>query len=63
MTEVTTPVQYPTSMCFGGKGYETMYITTAGMDTFTPQTYPAGYLFKTTFTGVRGTEMFKFTTA
>lgn len=64
MTEITMPVPQVTSMTFGGKGYDTMFVTTAGMDLGTPQTYPAGYLFKVTgFGTVHGTEMTKFTTA
>lgn len=63
MTEITMPVPQVTSMAFGGKNYDTMFVTTAGMDIVTPQTYPAGYLFKVTGFGTRGTEMTKFLTS
>jgi len=62
MTEITMPVTQVTSMAFGGKTLDTMFVTTAGMDVVTPQTYPAGYMFKVTNLGVRGTQMTKFFT-
>jgi gluconolactonase len=60
MSEITFPVKQITSMTFGGKGYETMFVTTAGLDVTGPQTYPSGYLFQVTGLGTRGTEMTKF---
>lgn len=60
MSEITFPVKQITSMAFGGKGFETMFVTTAGLDVVGPQTYPAGYLFQVTGLGVKGTEMTKF---
>lgn len=60
ITEIAMPVQQITSMAFGGKNLETMFVTTAGLDVVGLQTYPAGYLFKVDNLGVRGTEMTKF---
>ena len=60
MTEIPMPVPQITSMAFGGKNFDTMFVTTAGMDVVTQQTYPAGYLFKVSNLGVQGTEMTKF---
>lgn len=64
VTEITLPVPQVTSMTFGGKGYDTMFVTTAGLDVVTKQTYPAGYMFKVTGFGgtTRGTEMTRFVT-
>jgi gluconolactonase len=62
MTEIPMPVSQVTSMCFGGKNLDTMFVTTAGMEITNTQTYPAGYLFKVTGFGSRGTEMTKFFT-
>jgi gluconolactonase len=65
MTEITMPVSHVTSMCFGGKNFETMYATTAGMEmmpTNTHQTHPAGLICKITGMGTRGMEMTKFMT-
>jgi sugar lactone lactonase YvrE len=57
------PVPQVTSMTFGGKGYDTMFVTTAGMEVTTKQTYPAGYLFKVTgFGTTRGVETTRFVT-
>lgn len=60
ITEIPMPVPQITSMAFGGKGLDTMFVTTAGLDTLGPQTYPAGYLFKVSGLGAKGTEMHKF---
>lgn len=60
ITEIPFPVQQVTSMAFGGKNLDTMFVTTAGMDVVGKQTYPAGYLFKVGNLDVRGTEMTKF---
>jgi len=60
MTEIPFPIPQITSMAFGGKAYDTMYVTTAGLDVVGPQTYPAGYLYKVTNLGVKGTEQAKF---
>lgn len=60
MSEIPFPVQQVTSMAFGGKTLDTMFVTTAGLDWIAPQTYPAGYLFKVTGMGVTGTKMTKF---
>jgi sugar lactone lactonase YvrE len=62
MTEITMPCQQITSMAFGGKTLDTMFVTTAGLDFVGKQTYPAGYLFKVTGLGTTGTEMTKFLT-
>lgn len=62
MTEIQMPVPQITSMTFGGKTLDTMFVTTAGLDVTGVQTYPAGYLFKVTNLGVRGTETTKFLT-
>jgi len=59
---ITIPTPQVTSMTFGGKTMDTMFVTTAGMDVTGTQTYPAGYLFKVTNLGVRGTETTKFLT-
>lgn len=60
MTEITLPVPQITSMCFGGKMMDTMFVTTAGLDCVGSQTYPAGYMFKVTNLGTTGVEMTKF---
>lgn len=60
ITEIVMPVPQITSMAFGGKNLDTMFVTTAGMDLIGQQTYPAGYMFKVGGLGVRGTEMTKF---
>jgi sugar lactone lactonase YvrE len=60
---ITLPVPQVTSMTFGGKSMDTMFVTTAGLDVTGTQTYPAGYLFKVTGFGTRGTETTKFMTA
>lgn len=60
ITEIPMPVQQVTSMTFGGKKLDTMFVTTAGLDIVGPQTYPSGYLFKVKDLGVQGTEMKKF---
>lgn len=60
MSEIPFPVQQVTSMAFGGKTLDTMFVTTAGLDWIVPQPYPAGYLFKVTGMGVTGTKMTKF---
>lgn len=62
MTTLDFPVQQITSMAFGGKTLDTMFVTTAGLDLVGKQTYPAGYLFKVTGLGTTGTEMTKFLT-
>jgi len=62
MTEITMPVPQITSMTFGGKMLDMMYVTTAGMDVVGTQTYPAGYLYKVTGLGCTGTKMTKFLT-
>jgi len=59
---ITLPVPQVTSMTFGGKTLDTMYVTTAGLDVTGTQTYPAGYLFKVTGFGTHGTETTKFMT-
>ncbi|CRK93383.1 CLUMA_CG006919, isoform A [Clunio marinus] len=61
-TEIKLPVPQVTSMTFGGKNYDTMFVTTAGLDVTGPQTYPSGYMFKVTGLGVQGTETTKFET-
>ena len=63
MSEITLPVPQVTSMTFGGKTLDTMFVTTAGMEFVGTQTYPAGYLFKVTNIGVHGTKSTKFVTA
>jgi len=63
MSEITMPVPQVTSMTFGGKHLDTMFVTTAGMDVVGTQTYPAGYLYKVTNLGVHGVESTKFMTA
>lgn len=62
MTEITVPVPQVTSMTFAGKNLDTMFVTTAALDFVGTQTYPAGYLFKVTNLGVRGTESSRFLT-
>jgi len=63
MSEIQLPVPQVTSMTFAGKTLDTMFVTTAGIDFVGTQTYPAGYLFKVTNLGVRGTESTRFLTA
>lgn len=63
MSEIILPVPQVTSMTFGGKTWDTMFVTTAGLDFVGAQTYPAGYLFKVTNLGVHGLESTKFLTA
>lgn len=60
MTEIKMPVDQITSVAFGTKTLDALFVTTAGMDTVSPQTFPAGYLFKVTNLGVHGIKMTKF---
>lgn len=60
ITEIPMPVQQITSMAFGGKNLDTMFVTTAGLDVVGLQTYPSGYLFQVEKMGVKGTKMMKF---
>ena len=60
--EIHFPVSQITSMTFGGKQLDTMFVTTAGQDMFLgAQTTPSGYLYKVTnFGGVKGTQQYQF---
>ncbi|CAO1332344.1 unnamed protein product [Diamesa serratosioi] len=60
--EIHFPVSQITSMTFGGKQLDTMFVTTSGQDMFLgAQTTPSGYLFKVTnFGGVKGTQQHQF---
>jgi gluconolactonase len=55
MTEITFPVSQITSMTFGGKGYDTMFVTSAGLDT-------TGFYGTTGYTGTTGTTGYTGTT-
>jgi hypothetical protein len=45
---------------FGGKNMDTMFVTTCCMDTYSTQSYPAGFLMKVTGLGTRGMDMVRF---
>ncbi|KAL1487208.1 hypothetical protein MTO96_046610 [Rhipicephalus appendiculatus] len=59
LTKINFPAKYTTSCCFGGKNYDTLYVTSA--------TYPSdatrpedGLLFQVTELGVKGKAAFEF---
>lgn len=49
-----------TSCEFGGKNFESMFVTTSCSNIFTEQQYPAGFLMKITGFDCKGKEMHKF---
>jgi sugar lactone lactonase YvrE len=56
--EVKMPVEQITSVAFGGPNLDILYVTTCGANIRSPQTAPAGGLFKITGLGVKGTKMY-----
>ncbi|KAG5674374.1 hypothetical protein PVAND_004348 [Polypedilum vanderplanki] len=58
--EIKLNVQIVTSCEFGGKNFDTLYVTTSCSDVFGPQNFPAGFLFKVYNLNTNGTEMYKF---
>jgi gluconolactonase len=56
--EIEMPTAQVTSLAFGGKNLDVLYVTTAGKPK--PKPAPAGGLFKITGLGVRGLPMTSF---
>ncbi|KAL1442982.1 hypothetical protein MTO96_046150, partial [Rhipicephalus appendiculatus] len=59
LTKVNFPAKYTTSCCFGGKNYDTLYVTSASFppDATRPED---GLLFQVTELGVKGKAAFEF---
>lgn len=59
LTKISFPAKYTTSCCFGGKNYDTLYVTSASFppDATRPED---GLLFQVTELGVKGKAAFEF---
>jgi gluconolactonase len=57
LQKIEIPTGQVTSVAFGGPNLDILFVTTAAKEMETPQTYPAGSLFKVTGLGVTGVEM------
>ncbi|XP_077498194.1 regucalcin-like [Amblyomma americanum] len=59
LTKISFPNKYPTSCCFGGKNYDTLYVTSGSFrpDATKPED---GLLFKVTELGVKGKPAYEF---
>jgi len=59
--EIKMNVPQITGCEFGGKGLDTLFVTSAGMGFYNQeQKYPSGYLMKVQHLGVKGVDMHKF---